>query len=773
MSLEQYKAKRTFTKTPEPKPLKGNPVKDLRFVIQKHKARRLHYDLRLELKGVLKSWAVPKGMPESSTDKRLAVQTEDHPIAYLHFSGTIPEGNYGAGIVEIWDEGIYFPVDEHEQPITNVQASANLHKGELKFQLVGKKYTGVYVLVQLKDKENWLLIKHKEKDQKRIKPMLATLHEGKPFDGKKWLFEIKWDGYRAIADKKKKNIQLYSRNGILFSDYPLLNKELGTIKDDFIMDGEIVVLDEQGHPSFQLLQQYKEDPDHPLVFYVFDLLFLNEKDLKEKNILERKKILVKLLSTYNGSVIRFSDHIIGRGKDFFEKVKEMGLEGIIAKKIGSRYIEHFRSKEWLKIKNVQTEEAIIIGYTHPQGSRSAFGALVLANLKGGKLYYIGHVGTGFTDRSLTDIKRTLDYYKTERSPLPAKIKLNAPVTWLKPVLICTVKFSERTKSGLLRHPVFLGLRPDKELPDMKEETEDTLVKTVDGAEVKLTNLHKIYWPEDKIRKGDMLTYYANISTLILPYLKDRPLSLRRMPNGIHTKGFYHKDAGENAPAFVQTEVVESGSSDKKIDYILCNNAATLLYVANLGSIEMNPWNSTRKKPDHPTYIVIDIDPSDKNSFEQVIDVALTVKEVLDQAGIQSFPKTSGATGMHIYIPMGNKYDYEQAKEFAHLIAIMVHHAIPDITSLERIVKKRGDRIYIDYLQNVKGQTLASAYSVRPVLGAQVSAPLLWNEVKKGLAPDQFTICNMLERVQKKGDLFSGILGKGIDLRKCIKNLGAS
>lgn len=769
MSLEKYKQKRTFSKTPEPKGGKEATGNALRFVIQKHQARRLHYDFRLELEGVLKSWAVPKGIPESSEDKRLAIHVEDHPLAYMHFSGTIPEGNYGAGTVEIWDIGTYIPINEKEQPISPKEAIDHLHKGELKIRLKGRKVEGVYVLIHLKNSENWFLLKHSSKLEKRVKPMLATLHEGKPFDGKDWLFEIKWDGYRTIAYKKKDEVQVYSRNGLLLSDYPIIVQQLKKWKEDFLLDGEIVVLDEEGRPSFQLLQQYKENPTYPLVYYVFDILQLNGKSLVEKKLIERKKQLLHLINRYHDPMIRYSDHILEKGIDFFNAVKELGLEGILAKKIDSKYVEHYRSKEWLKLKNVQTLEAIIVGYTAPSGSRSAFGALVLAEQINNALTYIGHVGTGFTEQTLRQIKDQLDAYKVDTPACKEKIKLNAPVTWINPVLICTVKYTERTKSGILRHPVFLGMRPDKQLEDVQMETDDVL-KKIDGNDVKLTHLQKMYWPEDKITKGDLLAYYEQVAPIILPYLTDRPLSLKRMPNGIHSKGFYHKDAGENAPSFVQTAIVDSDHAAKQIDYIVCNNAATLLYVANLGSIEMNPWNSTRKKPDYPTYIVIDLDPSEKNSFDQVVEVALVAYEILEKAGIPSFPKTSGATGLHIYIPMGNKYTYEEAKEFAHILAMLIQAKLPAITTIERMVKKRGAKIYIDYLQNAIGQTLASAYSVRPVLGAQVSAPLLWKDVKKGLHPAQFSIRNMWKRIQKQGDLFQGVLQKGIDMKNAIKHL---
>jgi bifunctional non-homologous end joining protein LigD len=626
--------------------------------------------------------------------------------------------------------------------------------------------------------------------------MLASPHP-EAFDGEGWIYEIKWDGYRAIAECKKSSTRLYSRNGLSFLDtFPIVAAELEKLRRDAVMDGEIVVLDDDGKPSFQLLQQYREDPGHPIIFYVFDLLALDGKDLTSLSLLQRKELLKHLLSELPGVVIRYCDHINDQGISFFDEISKMGLEGMIAKNGDSRYSPGIRSRQWLKIKNVNTQEAIIAGYTEPRGSRKHFGALILGEYDRDRLVYIGHAGTGFDDKLLRDLKEQMAGLVATESPFEDKVQVNSPVTWLKPELVCSLKFTEKTKDGLLRHPVFLGLRPDKSadevninqgkmatVPKTKKarkaagadmqspDVPDQRIVKLDGNEVKLTNINKIYWPDENITKGDMLAYYEKVAPVILPYLKDRPLSLKRTPNGINSKAFYHKDAGEDAPSWVVTEQVPSGSSDKIIDYIVCNNKATLLYVANLGSIEMNPWNSKRQKPDHPTYIVIDIDPSDKNTFKQVIDTALATRQVLEKAGATHYIKTSGATGLHVYIPLGNKYEYEQAKDFAHIIAILTNELVPEFTTLERMVNKRGDRIYVDYLQNRKGQTLASAYSVRPVAGAQVSAPLTVKELNHRLSPEQFNIFNMPKRIEKLGDLFFQVLGKGNDIRTCLKNLG--
>jgi len=508
MSLTKYKQKRNFGDTPEPE---GENVKEnlFRFVVQRHDATRLHYDFRLELDGVLKSWAVPKGPSMNPEDKRLAVEVEDHPVNYADFFGIIPEGNYGAGTVDIWDHGVYFPVNEDLEKITEKEALKALKKGELKIFLKGENLEGGFVLVRLaNDEKNWLLIKHKDAfcdysryDIEKIKPV-------EPFDARK------------AADIKKEPKKQVS-------------------KDDDV--------------------------------------------------------------------------------------------------------------------EVHT-----------------------ANLS-------------------------------------------------KPV----------KKKG----------KPE------------------------LTNLDKIYWPDEKITKGELIDYYDSVSKYILPYLKGRPLSLKRNPNGIKGQSFFQKDAGDHAPDWVTTAEIHSESNDKMIDYLVCNDKNSLLYIANLGCIELNPWNSTVKNLDNPDYIVIDIDPSDKNTFDDVIDVALATKEVLDQAGIDGFCKTSGSTGLHVYIPFNKKYSYDEAKEFANIIAIMVNEKLPNITTLERSLSKRKkNQIYLDYLQNRIGQTLACAYSVRPKPGATVSTPLEWTEVKHGLDFHDFTIRNTLARIKKKGDLFKGVLGKGISLEDALKKL---
>jgi bifunctional non-homologous end joining protein LigD len=624
-----------------------------------------------------------------------------------------------------------------------------------------------------------------------ITPMLASIHEH-AFDNADWVFEIKWDGYRAIAEIGD-TVRLYSRNGLSFLPlYPQVAAALQKIKTHAVLDGEIVAMNKHNKPDFQKLQQYDSNRSLDLVYYVFDCLYYEGKSLMHLPLTERKKFAQQIIP--ENSIIKYSDHVHQWGNAFFEKAAEMGLEGIIAKRAGSFYTPGKRSRDWMKIKNHNTQEAIIAGYTAPRASRPYFGALVLALMVDGKLRYIGHTGTGFTQETLKTMYNKLQRLKRATSPFSEKVMVNSPVTWVEPVLVCNIKFTEVTEDGILRHPVFMGLRIDKtpeETTTMDIQPKTKKIRTTRAAKkatralpaeekklkanghvITITNPGKIYWPEERFTKGDVINYYNNIHTYILPYLKNRPQSLKRNPNGISDGGFYHKDAAGDAPAWVDHIKLRSESTKKNTDYIICNNRATLFYLNNLGCIELNPWNSTTRALDYPDYLVMDIDPSETNSFDEVIDAALVIRSVLEKAGAPSYCKTSGATGLHIYVPLKAQYTYEQARSFAEIVAHLAAAQLPETTTTERALSKRAGRIYLDYLQNKRGQTLASAYSVRPVPGATVSTPLHWKEVKAGMHPSKFTISTIAARIEKTGDLFAGVLSEKTDLRKCLKNLGA-
>lgn len=625
--------------------------------------------------------------------------------------------------------------------------------------------------------------------------MLAKSFET-AFDDEDWVFEIKWDGYRAVADLSHKNPLFYSRNGISFlSKFEKVTQDFEHQKYKMILDGEIVAYDEHGKPSFQLLQQIGDNPDLALTYQVFDLLWLNGHSTEELPLLQRKELLKEAL--VETDVIKYCDHIPEKGIDFFNQMKKMQLEGMIAKKASSLYTENHRTTDWLKIKFTNTEEAIICGFTEPRGSRKSFGALILGKYIDGNLVYCGHTGTGFNKESLNQMHERLKKLIVKTSPFEKKPKTNMPVTWTKPKLVCEIKFSEITKDGIYRHPVFVTLREDKnpeeisdsinKISQINENPKEMKAKdapkkstqpdekekeiTLNRHTVKLTNQDKIYFPKDGITKGDVIEYYQSVAEYILPYLKNRPLSLNRFPNGIEEQGFYQKDAGDHMPDWIKTTKVYSESNDKYIDYVYCNDKATLAYLNNLGCIDLNPWNSALPDLEHPDYLVLDLDPSKKNTFDDVIETALQVNEVLNSVKIKGYCKTSGNTGIHVYIPMGGKYDFDQVKDFAHILMKQVHEQLPEITTLERSLQKRDDRkIYLDYLQNRTGQTLASAYSLRPKEGASVSMPLDWDEVKPGMKATDFTIDNALDRIKKKGDLFKPVLGKGIDMMKALELL---
>lgn len=847
MPLEEYNKKRNFDETSEPEGKENKNDGKLVFVIQRHSASRLHYDFRLEMDGVLKSWAVPKGPSLNPKDKRLAMMTEDHPYSYKDFQGAIPEGNHGGGEVEIWDSGTYEPLEKVEGKSDDLVMRHELHTQSLKFVLHGKKLKGEFALVKIKNskQENaWLLIKHKDqfalvdydseehvpkkskvtlreenrpskkkiktpaKESKTfrnytpaligekklkdfIKPMLAQSSE-KPFNNKDWVFEIKWDGYRAVADLREKDIQLYSRNGLSYSDkFSKITKALDIQTHQLVLDGEIVAFNSDGKPDFQTLQKIGENPNLAMTYQVFDLLWLNGHSTENLTLVQRKELLKEAL--IENEVIKYCEHIPEKGIDFFDQIKKMDLEGMIAKKADSTYSEGVRSSDWLKIKFQNTEDVLICGFTEPNGGRKNFGAIILGTYIDRKLEFCGHAGTGFSDKTLESLFQLFKPLIVENCPFETVPKTNAPATWLQPELVCEIKYTEKTKDGIFRHPVFMGLRSDKEKEDLLEEDNEEVensstlkIKTLENSNkkesvnirntkitktVKLTNQDKIYFPESGITKGEVVEYYQSVAKYILPHLKNRPQSLNRFPNGIEGLSFYHKDAGNDSPDWIEKVSVFSESNEKDIQYLICNTADDLAYLNNLGCIDLNPWNSTVNNLNKPTWLALDLDPSEKNTFDDVIETSLCVKEILDKAKIKGYCKTSGSSGIHIYIPMGEDYEVEQVKNFAHLLMQKVQQKLPDLTTLERSLKKRAqNKIYLDYLQNRTGQTLASVYSIRPKRLAPVSMPILWEELNFGLKPTDFNIYNALERIKKNGDLFKPVLGKGIDMLKALESL---
>ncbi len=875
MALSTYRKKRSFSKTPEPTGGKATGSA-LRFVVQKHAASRLHYDFRLEMKGVLKSWAVPKGPSLNPADKRLAMMVEDHPYDYRSFEGIIPEGNYGAGTVMVWDEGTYESLEAGNKSAQEKLLLKQLKAGSLKFRMNGSKLKGEFALVKLKnakDENAWLLIKHRDnyaketdvtrKDKsvisgkslekiastskkfwgrqakegkpvktkkaatkkksheegikapfpKSMKPMLATLID-KPFEEPGWLYEIKWDGYRSIALVNNGKVNLISRNNKSFNEkfYPV-TEALRKWKINAVLDGEVVVLNKKGIAHFGSLQNWRSEADGDLTYYIFDLLWHEGYDLKKLPLYQRRQMLQKLIPP-NNDTIRLSENFETSAASFLNAASKMGMEGIMAKKADSLYHPGERSKDWLKIKANKRHEVIIGGFTRNEGSSKSFSALLVGVYDKGKLNYIGKIGTGFNTKMQKELLTKMKKLATNKPPFtetpdvekPSRFRPNPPraeVTWLKPQLVCEVSYTEITDDGVMRHPSFEGMRTDKKAREVKKEvaiepekiikerkpaatkytrpvakssrktllnpTDETQVHTINGHEIKFTNLSKIFWPKEKYTKRDMLNYYYQVAPFLLPYLKDRPQSLNRYPNGIQGKSFYQKDVTNTAPDWIKKEPYRTGQGENK-NFLVPEDEAGILYMANTGAIEMNPWNSTIHKEDYPDWCLIDLDPSEKNGFDLVIETARVTKEVLDGWGVPAYPKTSGSTGIHIYIPLGAKYNYDQSQLFAKIIASRVHDLLQDSTSIERLTKNRKGKLYIDYLQNRPKATLAAPYSLRPKPGATVSMPLHWEEIKKGLSMKDFTIENAIDRIKNEGDIFKPVLGKGVDLEKLLKKI---
>lgn len=644
---------------------------------------------------------------------------------------------------------------------------------------------------------------------KDLHPMLATLVD-EPFDHNDWLFEIKWDGYRAVSYIQNGDVEISSRNNKTFNEkfYPVYD-ELKKWKINAVIDGEIIVADSKGISDFGSLQNWRSEADGALIYYVFDLLWYDGKSLMEEPLSTRREMLKKILPA--GDRILYSDDIVASGISFFKSAEKMGLEGILAKKADSQYLPGNRSKDWLKIKTQLRQEVVIGGYTLNEGSSKLFSSLLVGVFDRKDLVYTGKVGTGFTRKKQLELMKLFEPLVIKKSPFDSTPDINKPsrfrpdppkaeAVWLKPEIVCEVNYRELTSDGIMRHPSFKGIREDKSpqkvlleketqtenLLDLKNNksilktpgkleaktfinpSEKTQVRKIKGQTIKFTNLDKVYWPKEKVTKRDMLNYYFNVAKYMLPYLKNRPQSLNRFPNGILGKSFYQKNVTGKVPDWVEKFPYKSEGIKK--NFMLCNNEATLLYMGNLGCIEFNPWSSTIKKPDHPDFCIIDLDP-DKNTFDQVIETAQVTREILTSANIDCYCKTSGSTGIHIYIPLGAKYTYEESKEFARVIATMVQHELPKFTSIERQIANRGGKLYVDFLQNRPGATVACAYSLRPKPGATVSMPIHWEELKKGMKMSDFTIHNSIKRIEEQGDIFKGVLGKGINMKKALQNLG--
>ncbi|HVH71825.1 MAG TPA: DNA ligase D [Candidatus Dormibacteraeota bacterium] len=878
--LEEYRRKRKFDRTPEPpgaepgeslpqragqaatpgrrtrlpKPmpklrLEVRPAEEYGdiFVVQKHSATRLHYDFRLAIDSTLKSWALPKGPSLNHADKRLAVQTEDHPLEYGNFEGKIPEGNYGAGTVMVWDRGTFLVERDPAKPQAPApDAFEQLQRGEIKFSLNGEKLRGSFVLVKLKGSEKgneWLLIKHKDtaEDPKwnieehdgsvltsrtieeikeelppkrspipiqpseasgarksampsHIEPMLATLAEH-PFSDPNWLFEIKWDGVRALAWIENGAVTLRSRNNVdITQRYP----ELAGFPRRFaareaILDGEIVALDAHGRGDFQRLQERmhvhapgeKQIRETPVVYFTFDLLYCDRYDLRGAPLLERKQLLERML--HANERFRYADHQLEHGKELFELAKESGLEGIVAKRIDSAYVSD-RSTNWVKLKVNQTLDAVVGGSTEARTKAIPFGSLLLGLYEEKKLRFIGHVGSGFDSKKHTDLSSKLKELSVSICPFDKAPETNEKAWWIKPELVARVRFSGWTQERCLRHPVFLGLREDARPENCKWDSEvavaapavvrapevvgrvisskaeiegelfkgktETINIELEGKRLRLNNLNKVYFPESGYTKRDLLAYYYRMADYILPFLKNRALVLRRYPDGIQGQAFFQKDLVEGVPDWFKTVPIDSEERGKQIHYATANDCASLLFLTGLGCIDHNPWSSRLDDLEHPDYFFFDLDPSDGTDFSVVVTIARALYEKLEELGIVSFLKTSGATGFHLYIPVERFYTYEQLRTFGEIIARTVTARHPNLVTNERSVAKRPPgRVLIDVQQNAMGRPLAAIYSARAFPKAPVSAPLAPRELRPTLRPENLNMKTVFARLKEKGDLW--------------------
>lgn len=849
--LEEYQRKRRFDRTPEPSgPVLatkgGEPSTESVFVVQKHAARRLHYDFRLAINGTLKSWAVPKGPSLSSADKRLAVQTEDHPLEYGGFEGKIPEGNYGAGTVMVWDRGT-FAVEG------NLDAARQLQNGEVKFSLNGEKLRGSFVLVKIRNSEKgneWLFIKHKDaaddarwnvdehdgsvltgrtleeiKEEsppkhrptpirpseltgarkgampQRLEPMLATLAD-RPFSDPNWLFEIKWDGVRALAWIEDGALTLRSRASIdITRRYPDLASLPNFLSARHaILDGEIVALDATGHSSFQMLQErmhVRTPSEHlvsqvPVVYFAFDLVYCDGYDLRAAPLLERKQLLQRVL--HASDRFRYADHQLERGKELFDLARENGLEGIVAKRTDSIYVSD-RSINWVKLKVTNTIDAVVGGWTAARTKAIPFGSLLLGLYHGKKLRFIGHAGSGFDAKKLDELSSKLKKLALSGCPFDTVPETNEKPSWVTPSLVARVKFSGWTQERSLRHPVFLGLREDAQPMDCQWENEvapdtnapvasaaivhapeivgrvlntkaqietelfkgksETVTVELEGKRFRLSNLNKVYFPESGYTKRELLAYYYQLADTILPFLRGRPLVLRRYPDGIKGQAFFQKDLHEGIPDWFQTVPIDSEGKGKEIRYATAADSASLLFLTSLGCIDHNPWSSRYTDLDHPDYFFFDLDPSEGTDFSVAVMIARALHEKLQELRVTSFLKTSGATGIHIYVPVEPVYTYEQLRTFAEIVARTVTTEHPSLVTNERIVARRpAGRILIDVQQNAHGRPLAAPYSVRAFPKAPVSAPILPSELRSKLRPEALNIKTVIARLKEKGDLWA-------------------
>lgn len=810
MKLDLYNKKRHFKKTSEPKGKVSHQHKYL-YVIQKHDASHLHYDFRLELNGVLLSWAIPKGPCLDPTIKRLAIHVEDHPVQYGHFEGIIPKGEYGGGTVMLWDEGKWIP--ENENP------TAAYEKGHLHFQLIGKKLKGTWNLIRFKknDDQSWFLIKAKDKYAKslnqyditlekpnsvlthhsldkiaenaekiwskkglkkitqkkskkikinlptsimptEINPQLATSVEEVP-SSNEWLHELKLDGYRMIAFKDHENVRLISRNQIDFTAFfKNIAHEIKKLPiKKVILDGEIVLLDSNQRSNFQLLQNAMDTQNKhfPFIYYIFDLIYYDQYNLKSLPLLERKYILQTFISD-SKNTLRYNDHIIGSGPDVFKNACEMGLEGIISKRINSRY-EEKRTKSWLKMKCMHRQEFVIGGYSLPKHTRQYFGSLYLGYFDSKQnLIYCGNVGTGFTQKSIVTVYNELKKIITTKNPFATYPFREQSPTWVKPKLVAEIEFFEFTRDGMLRQPSFKGLRKDKSPKSIHREIKikEREIKSPSNPlftqekiqlPFKLTHPEKMLYPEMEITKLDLIEYYDQIQEWILPYIANRPLTLVRCPDH-YSKCFYQKHINESTPPYLYGITIKENRKNEEDIYIKNRNG--LMALVQIDTLEIHAWGSRIQKLEFPDILTFDLDPAPDVSWKKVVITAKRIKSHLADYNLQSFVKTTGGKGLHIVIPIKPQYEWKQVKEFAHVFVRFMVMNYPDEYIDKMSINQRKGKIFIDYLRNQRGATTICPYSTRARQDATVATPLDWNELTNNRDDTTYNIVTLLKRLKK-------------------------
>jgi bifunctional non-homologous end joining protein LigD len=840
MGLREYQRKRDFKKTPEPAGHVAEAPRETgrSYLIQKHAASRLHYDFRLELEGVLKSWAVPKGPSLDPADKRLAMHVEDHPLEYGEFEGIIPKGQYGGGTVLLWDHGTWEPIgDPHK----------SYRAGALKFTLKGEKLRGGWALVKIGgrkkngDDRSWLLIKERDQEARPghsesivatepksvatgrsieqiaaaedrvwhsdrdggdskpgpvempgarraalprfVQPQLATLVE-RPPEGDGWLHELKHDGYRILARVDHRRAELFSRNARDWTQkFPTVAAALARLPvEQAIFDGEVTVLLPDGTCSFQALQNFGSSAARgQLAYMIFDLLYLDGRDLTGVGLEDRKAALARVLAAANdkAAVLRYSDHVVGAGAEFFGRACKLGLEGIVSKRRDAPY-RGTRGPDWRKIKCLKQQEIVIGGYTEPEGSRVGIGALLGGVYEDGRLVYAGKIGTGFDNRTLRDLQRRLTPLEQKSSPFATRPTGAARAHWVKPELVAQVSFSEWTSDGKLRHPAFQGLREDKPAdavvrerpatvgddasgeadeptprsarstgarrskPSSKTTEAKTAATEVAVAGVRLTHADRIIYPAHGTTKLDLARFYESIAKWILPHLEDRPTTLVRCPEGVHKTCFYQKHVGYWAPESVRRVKIQE---KRKVGvYLVVDSLASLIGLVQIGILEIHTWNSVVRRLEQPDRVVFDLDPGPGIEWNEVIECARVIRDALRALKLESFVKTTGGKGLHVVTPLAPGTSWDDASAFAHAVADSVARANPRryITSMAK-AERRG-KIFIDYLRNIRGATSVAAYSTRATPQATVSVPLGWDELSATIRSDHFTIANLRERL---------------------------